>query len=45
VELGATCPTRALYLLDSDYENPTVLDAWLQTARPQLLAALGQVSR
>jgi FMN reductase len=33
VELGATCPVRGLYLLDSDYENPTGLDEWAAEAR------------
>jgi len=33
VELGATCPTRGLYLLDSDYENPDGLDEWVEDAR------------
>lgn len=45
VELGATCPTRALYLMDSDYSNREALEGWLTTARPQILAASGQVSR
>ncbi|MCU1380872.1 MAG: NADPH-dependent fmn reductase [Acidimicrobiales bacterium] len=36
VELGATCPTRALYLLDSDWSNEEVLGPWLATARTQL---------
>jgi FMN reductase len=34
VELGATCPVNGLYLLDSDYENPPELAAWLERARP-----------
>ena len=33
VELGATAPTRGLFLLDSD---PTVPDEWLAAARRQL---------
>jgi FMN reductase len=33
VELGASCPTRALYLLDSDWESSPALDEWLPTAR------------
>lgn len=33
VELGATCPARALYLLDSDYRSPEVIEPWLHTAR------------
>lgn len=42
VELGATCPTKGLYLLDSTYTEPTALDPWLPTARAQVLAAVGQ---
>ena len=33
VELGATCPVRGLYLLDSDYEAPAELKTWLDGAR------------
>jgi FMN reductase len=40
VELGATCPTRGLFLLESDYAGGEALDAWLERARPQVLAAL-----
>jgi FMN reductase len=36
VELGATCPTRALYLLDSDYADEAALGPWLSAARAQL---------
>jgi FMN reductase len=36
VELGATCPTRGLYLLDSDFRNEDVLGPWLQQARRAL---------
>lgn len=35
-ELGAACPTRGLYLLDSDFEDPDGLDAWLDDARTWL---------
>ncbi len=42
VEIGATCPTRGLFLLDSQYEESTELDAWLGSARPQLAAAIGE---
>lgn len=35
VELGATCPTRGLYLLDSD-DGPAALESWLAAARPQV---------
>lgn len=40
VELGATCPTRGLFLLESDYAGGETLDAWLEQARPQVLATL-----
>jgi FMN reductase len=33
VELGASCPVRGLYLLDSDYESPAGLDEWIESAR------------
>ena len=38
VELGATCPTRGLYLLDSAYDE-AALEAWLGRARGQVAAA------
>lgn len=40
VELGATCPTRGLFLVDSDYAESPVLDTWLELSRPQLKASL-----
>lgn len=40
VELGATCPTRALYIIDRDYRDPAALEGWLVSARPQVAAAL-----
>ncbi len=40
VELGATCPTRALYLLDSQAADEGALEPWLTIARPQVLASL-----
>ena len=40
VELGATCPTRALYLPDSDFRNEELLRPWLTVARPQIDAAV-----
>jgi len=33
VELGASCPVRGLFLLDSDYESPAPLDDWIVSAR------------
>jgi FMN reductase len=32
VELGATCPTRGLYLLDNQWEASPALEEWLPTA-------------
>jgi FMN reductase len=39
VELGATCPTRGLFLLDSEYASGEALEEWLALARPQVAAA------
>jgi FMN reductase len=45
VELGATCPTKGLYLMDSAYATPGVLDPWLAIARDQVLASAGEPVR
>jgi FMN reductase len=34
VELGAACPARGLYLLESDYTSDAVIAPWLERARP-----------
>jgi FMN reductase len=39
VELGATTPTRGLYLLDKQWDEPGALDDWLTAAAPQVAAA------
>ncbi len=39
VELGATAPTKGLYLVDSAWDDPAVLDPWLAVAAPQVTAA------
>jgi FMN reductase len=39
-ELGAVLPTRALYLLDSSYDDPAAYEPWLDSARRAVLAAL-----
>ncbi|MGY1808135.1 NADPH-dependent FMN reductase [Blastococcus sp. SYSU D00669] len=39
VELGATAPTKGLYLLDKTWDDPAALDPWLTTAAPQVAAA------
>jgi FMN reductase len=43
-ELGASMPTRGLFLLESDVENRAALDSWVGTARGQLPAHLLGVS-
>jgi FMN reductase len=35
-ELGASCPTRGLFLLDADITDSAALQSWLQVARLQL---------
>jgi FMN reductase len=40
VELGLSCPTRALYLLDSDPAG-SALDAWVATNVPIIRRAVG----
>jgi FMN reductase len=36
-ELGAICPTRGLYLIDSSYMDGTAMDQWCSTALPALV--------
>jgi FMN reductase len=38
VEIGATCPTAGLFLLDSELDAGDTLDSWLSRARPQVAA-------
>jgi FMN reductase len=38
VELGATCPTAGLFLLETEYDGGDTLDNWLERARPQVAA-------
>lgn len=38
VELGAICPVRGLYLLESETESSEVLDDWLARAKPVISA-------
>ncbi len=38
VEIGATCPTAGLFLLDSELDTGDTLDGWLARARPQVAA-------
>ena len=36
VELGASCPARGLYLLETDYTSEAIIDPWVARARPFL---------
>jgi FMN reductase len=38
VEIGATCPTAGLFLLDSELDTSDTLDTWLARARAQVAA-------
>jgi FMN reductase len=38
VEIGATCPTAGLFLLDSELDTSDTLDLWLARARAQVAA-------
>jgi len=40
VELGATCPTAGLFLLESEFAAGDVLENWLLRARPQVSGAV-----
>ena len=40
VELGATCPTRGLYVVDTEYNDPAAIEPWLPRARRQVHAAV-----
>ena len=42
VELGATAPTRGLYLIDKAWADPIPIDSWLAAAGPQVAAASRQ---
>jgi FMN reductase len=39
VELGASCPTRGLYLLETDYKSEATVDPWVARARPHIARA------
>jgi FMN reductase len=36
VELGAVCPARGLYLLETDYTSEAIIDPWVARAKPFL---------
>ena len=45
VEIGASCPTRGLFLVDSAYDDPAVLDAWAALAERQVALTSGRLRR
>jgi FMN reductase len=40
VELGATCPTSGLFLVDAEFSTSPTLGTWLARARPQVTASI-----
>ncbi|HEV3172229.1 MAG TPA: NAD(P)H-dependent oxidoreductase [Actinocrinis sp.] len=42
-ELGATLPTRALYVLDGSYDDPAAYEPWLTASRDHVAAAVRPV--
>ena len=44
VEIGATVPTRGLYVLDRQHDEPAAYAAWLEVARPRLAPYLSDPS-
>jgi FMN reductase len=40
-ELGASCPTAGLFLLDSEWSDLSAWSAWLEASRPLVAAAIG----
>ena len=40
VEIGATVPTRALYVRDSAHDDPASYAAWLERSRPRIATVL-----
>jgi FMN reductase len=43
-ELGATTPTRGLFVIEAEYNSPSAFETWLQSERPQLAAVLGVIT-
>jgi FMN reductase len=44
VEVGATCPTKGLFLPESEYAGGETLDTWLEHARPQVQATMTRLT-
>jgi FMN reductase len=45
VELGATCPTSGLFLVDTEYDSGPALESWLELAGPQVATSRHQAAR
>lgn len=43
-EIGASCPTSGLFLLDAEWDAPDALEAWLPIARRHLATAIGEAA-
>jgi FMN reductase len=43
VEIGATCPTQGLFLVDSSYDDPAALETWAARAERQVAATSGRL--
>jgi FMN reductase len=43
VEIGATCPTRGLFLVDSTFDQPEALAGWAALAERQVAATSGRL--
>jgi FMN reductase len=43
VEIGATCPTRGLFLVDSTFDQPDALTSWAALAERQVAATSGRL--
>jgi FMN reductase len=42
-ELGATTPTRGLFVIETEYNSASAFDAWLEFERPHLRTVLAEV--
>ena len=43
VEIGATCPTQGLFLVDTASDDPAALEAWAPLAERQVRATVGRL--
>jgi FMN reductase len=43
-ELGASTPTRGLFLIDAEYNSPSALEPWLQSERSHLAAVVDVIT-